>query len=333
MRNPQRSRNIALVTLLCAVCAMAAGFAMPDAAPGFTPQFALRAGGFMVAMFAAVVALIRVGDARRFARMARGEGVIARWTVDPRSWRAFVEMSRAMDRQENAEGNRLDLTREPPDLGVEVVVGDNAICVGGDFHSLAKNATVSIHPSWMEFRELVAGGETQTVAVVVRFPMAPGAEHHAQRIQDHYHSVYDEAEKQGGHFKKYLLFGCLAIILLSPLIAFLPGVTGNAPDEMQGFDANHDGALSDDELGSYFRERRAGDADSHREKDLRDFDLNRDGRIDDAEETAQRDTISKRVQKAREEFDSDGNGTLEEKEHRRLIDSGWNPFDTDSDKG
>ena len=53
-------------------------------------QAVLGTGGPPVAPFALVLALMRTFDARRFARLARGEGVLARWVVSPERWRAFV---------------------------------------------------------------------------------------------------------------------------------------------------------------------------------------------------------------------------------------------------
>ena len=83
MDHPIRSRNRAALGLTASVIGLIAVRAMPDAGTGFTLQLVLLIAAMIGAMFSTVWLLICWSDAKRYTRLKAGEGVIARWTVDP----------------------------------------------------------------------------------------------------------------------------------------------------------------------------------------------------------------------------------------------------------
>lgn len=77
------------------------------------------------AIVALAVGAILGGQARDRSRMERGEGVVARWTLDAAHWREFVRLN---------EGTVTVSTPKPADSGVEVVFAENAVYVDGELH-------------------------------------------------------------------------------------------------------------------------------------------------------------------------------------------------------
>src|SRR5687768_15535479 len=90
-KDPVRKRNLALLILFFGIAAVAVAAVMPGR--GSLVQTGLAIAGLTATPFALVGALVFQVSGRRLARMRRGEGVIARWTVNPAQWRAFVEQS------------------------------------------------------------------------------------------------------------------------------------------------------------------------------------------------------------------------------------------------
>lgn len=83
MDNPKRSRSRAAILLTASVSALIAARIMPDEGSGFTLQLVLILAGTMVAPISAVWLLICCIELKRYTRLEAGEGIIARWTVDP----------------------------------------------------------------------------------------------------------------------------------------------------------------------------------------------------------------------------------------------------------
>lgn len=195
MRNPRRVRNIALVACLAGAAATTAAFTIPDAGPGFTLQAALGIGGLTSGVLGFVVALFTQIDARRKARLMRGDDVIARWRVDPARWHAFVHLNEKLDTERGALRNHLSIRRNAPAAGIEVIVAKAALQVDGDFHALSFNGNPAITsltrqpgpPPYLEFRLSYTGADySASLDWALRFPIAAGSESDAARVQSHY---------------------------------------------------------------------------------------------------------------------------------------------------
>ncbi len=209
--NPARRRNLALAVLAVALVAIFLAVALLNGKRDGPLPWVLGIVG-TVAVYALVGALVWHGDARRFSRMQRGEGVLATWTVSATEWNRFLELNQRLDREGKGGANCLDLTA-PPDKGVEVVVSDNAIYVGGEFHSIEKNATVVVNATYMEFRQVIANPNGSDYRHLFRFPIAAGAQPQAERVRRAYATAYRiaAADPRG---KLYIALGFAVFVLI-----------------------------------------------------------------------------------------------------------------------
>lgn len=214
MRDPRRSRNVAFGVFVLSLAAIVAAFRIPDAGKGFTLQTVLGIGGLTVAPFAIVLALMRTADARRFARLARGEGVVARWTIPPGQWQAFVARNDALN-GERGEPNLVDVHGIASGHGVDVVVTGESLSVGGDFHTFERDVTITVGPGWVEFYQYVYNPNGSDAHLHYRFPIVPGAERDVARLRDGLAVAYEEAAASS-HAKLYIV-----IVLLGPIAATL----------------------------------------------------------------------------------------------------------------
>jgi hypothetical protein len=63
-------------------------------------------------------------------------GVIAGWPVDPAIWMRFVADDRAAERERRKLNNAIRL-KDWPRHAVDMIVGDDCLQVGRDFHRVA----------------------------------------------------------------------------------------------------------------------------------------------------------------------------------------------------
>jgi hypothetical protein len=198
MRNPERWRNIAAAWFFAGPFLVLAAFALPPALAGDGLRGTLFCLGAMGIVFGGFGALDYYRTLRAKRRLARGEGLLARWRIDAEYWREFLEL----DRQRNAEAGRRPNEFSPreqvPASGVEILVGEEAIEIDGSVHRLPRHGTPQIlrrefdesrvRPSVIEF-ELVhgdAGTGDEPGHTCLRFPVPAGAQQEARRIVDHY---------------------------------------------------------------------------------------------------------------------------------------------------
>ena len=210
--DPARKRSIALMVLAIALIALTVAIKMPNGGSGFTLQSVLGFGGLTTMPFALGAALVYEIGARRLARMRRGEGIIARWTIGPAQWQAFVARSRQLDRGETWAPNSLDL-RTSPSAAVEVIVSDNAVLVGDEFHTVEKDATVVVDRAFIEFRHLISDPNGSDGRTLLRIPVAEGAQVDAERVRRQYNAVY-AAAAANPRAKLYIALGFAIFVLV-----------------------------------------------------------------------------------------------------------------------
>jgi hypothetical protein len=182
MGRPQRARNWALLLSFIGVACIVAAFVLDRFKPPGWVQPVLGAGGINLTIIGSAFAAFGALDTRRLRRLREGVDVLARWTVKPKQWQAFLELN---ERLNAIKGNRLcvvDARLDPHSDGVEVIAGKNAILIGNDFHALPLRGILFISgpfwhdgpPACMEFILTSTGRNSSTWAL--RVPIAAGAE-------------------------------------------------------------------------------------------------------------------------------------------------------------
>src|SRR5688572_32425796 len=127
MRNPHRSRRIALGFFWSGWVAALAAYFLPGLwAPDWV-RTCLFIYGSSAILFGGGEALFRHFDVRAKEALARGEDIIARWRVDAAAWREFAVADREWNQGRDALTNELSLPDSIPGDGVEVVVGRNVV--------------------------------------------------------------------------------------------------------------------------------------------------------------------------------------------------------------
>jgi hypothetical protein len=203
MRNPHRWRKIGLAFFASGVIAAPAAFLLPEAAAGDTVRGVLFIYGVMAILFGGASALARHSETRAWESLRRGEDIIARWRVDARTWREFIE-PKQISREPGFLPNELMLylRKEIPANGVEVIVSRNGIEIDGAFHHLPARGTPEVthaalddrvQPACIELRLYYPGGGRGASGIpqpsrrtALRFPVARGADHDAERVVAHF---------------------------------------------------------------------------------------------------------------------------------------------------
>jgi hypothetical protein len=201
--NTTRKRVIALTIFLAGAAAMTVALIMPDSAGRtFMQQTGLLGvlrGALLFVGFAAcgggiltLLALLLSGPSQSPA-LQRGERPIARWTVDAETWRAFMELNAALDRQKGAVRNSAPRSDLPPTTGVEIVVAPDGVCIGPDFYRMKSlSAEDNFYwlpgpPQYFEFRTIIRGRSIHRF--LLRFPIARGTEDQAVLARTHFASL------------------------------------------------------------------------------------------------------------------------------------------------
>lgn len=167
MRDPRRWRAIAIAACLLGGGMAYAPFQLPAGWAGDGLRALLFGVGGTALAFGIVGGWMAHRAARAQAALARGDAVLARWRVDAADWRAFLEADgAAADAGELA--NEL-AAGEPPDGGIEIVVGEEAIDVGGSVHVLPRHGA----PEVLEATLRDGGGGPDIAELRLRHPPSP----------------------------------------------------------------------------------------------------------------------------------------------------------------
>ena len=143
-------------------------------APGSTVTVTILSVLMLGMIVLGVIGGMEAFEAQRFGRLARGEGVIARWTIDAQAWRQRVAERRLLDAQPGVRPTSFIIDPDAPAGDVEIVVSNDAVFVGPDaMQPLFEEFGIGAHvqDSWLEF-----DWDDNDSGFVVRVPIAPGAE-------------------------------------------------------------------------------------------------------------------------------------------------------------
>jgi len=196
MRNPRRFRNIAIFVTLLGLAMLPQPFLIADDGGSEILQDGLFIAGLTCAILGAPAALVGHTILRGQERLRRGEGVLARWRVDPVRWRRFMASEAAGGGSAAGLRNDLSLRREAPSEGIEVVIGRDAVQVDGEFHRTRPGGAPGLvglyrlpgPPPALEFHLYYPptgrGGGSREAAL--RFPVGLAAEAEAERVIQHY---------------------------------------------------------------------------------------------------------------------------------------------------
>jgi len=134
---------------------------------------------------------------RRFERLDRGEGLLARWHVDRATWRRFVAANRV--RQDAMEARwKTNIVTIPDDLAapIEIIVSRDAVRIGEEYHELEKGMLQGIRrlqgpPVMLEFFFMIAKPEGANFYYTVRFPVALVAERRAGDVFTYFNTPFE----------------------------------------------------------------------------------------------------------------------------------------------
>lgn len=200
---PDRSALIAAAIAVAGAVALIWGVSTMAAIDGETPQTAVAVSfGLLGVVLGTALTFNFLWGARVVARMRRGEGVIARWTVTPDTFERFREDER---RREAEDGpNDWRLPRRTPEAGVEVIFTEDGVLVGETFFGLASAGlahvwsfqTVADNPLALRFDTAMttsqwssSGSRLVTQTGVLRIPVATGSNEALARVVEHFRLV------------------------------------------------------------------------------------------------------------------------------------------------
>ncbi|TYT24895.1 hypothetical protein FZO89_00595 [Luteimonas viscosa] len=148
----------------------ALAWSLPDGAIPQAPHGALVAVGLTAALLGLVFAVLAHRTARAGSRLVRGIGELARWRVDAADWQAFVEAERAAPTDAAGRRNELSLPAHVPAEGVGIIVGEDAIDIGGSIHLLPRHGA----PEVLEAEMRAAGAGPAVAELHLRHPPSRG---------------------------------------------------------------------------------------------------------------------------------------------------------------
>lgn len=139
---------------------------------------------------------------RTQAALRRGDGVMARWRVDPAAWPGFLSLEKWMAAPKDAWPNAFTLPKGAETKSLEVIVGQEGVLIGDDVFRLPRRSTPQVTGAglraepgtpvcvelWLYFPPTPNRfGTSPARRLVLRFPTSPTAEAEAARIVTYYH--------------------------------------------------------------------------------------------------------------------------------------------------
>ena len=172
-----------MVATCLGVVSLLVALAITGKKPPGNVEVILGVLGLKVAIVGAVLAIVfHVGVVRRYDRLGRGEGVLARWRIDGPRWRVFKEAIANLAQKPQASLNELKLPAEIPKDGIEVIISDDAFCLGPEFEPLEKSAVVRLVGPVLEIQQRVQVSRSSTRLVTYHLPAPENAEADVARV-------------------------------------------------------------------------------------------------------------------------------------------------------
>lgn len=230
MRRPHRVRRIAVVLALMGGAAMAIAIMLHfyyGKAIWIVPL--LGVGGLKVALISGAVAATAAYYARRCDQLRAGADRIARWTIDPQRWHAYLELNERLNATVGHLPCRIGPKWQRGAEGVEFMAGRDALLFGDEFHWLPARGADKVTaigwlegpPPCLEFIITMHGKYITTYSL--RVPIAPGAESDALRVLEHFRTRIPPPLRMNFRRRRKIALICAAIFALSTaVLAIMP---------------------------------------------------------------------------------------------------------------
>jgi hypothetical protein len=174
-QDPARQSRQAYVALLIIVAAVALSFvALPLAV-----AVGVSLVGLLGVIWALAMGSIRGDEARKRARMERGEGVIARWTLEGPLRQEFIRLNEATQPIARSVCDRTD----PSGPGVEVVFAEDAVYFDGEYYTMDRKYTTKAR---LEEDTIVLSQAGLEFHDPITIPIPPGRHAEAEKILSHF---------------------------------------------------------------------------------------------------------------------------------------------------
>ena len=182
---------------IAGVVAMAAGGIGGEAWFARDLVVGLLTFGFFALLVGGIFGATLHGQLRQYAKLRRGEDVLAKWRVDPDTWQAFVQQEREW-RDAGFVPNELAIPAKVPAAGVEVIVGRGAVLVGDSLHVIPEHGNPEVLSALLDDSRLrnsfvalellhhaTRAGHAST-RTSLRFPVADGSLAAARAVTAHF---------------------------------------------------------------------------------------------------------------------------------------------------
>ncbi len=185
---------------------------------------------FAIMPLALVFTVMALLSALGEARLRRGVGALARWSVPPAEWAAF----RTLDARRSADApdlrNELD-ARPAEGRAVDVLFGRLAVIVDDSYHPLRRFAVPELRwVGWLEPKDapeclefgLAMLSDTRVIRLALRVPVPRAAREDGVRVYHHFNAMVPKGPaRQGLVFRKprQVLGGCLAVTVAGAAVA------------------------------------------------------------------------------------------------------------------
>ena len=190
-------RSFWFAVAIAGAAAMAAGLIGGEAWFSRDLVIGLMTFGFFALMVGVIFGLTLHGRLRVYAKLRRGEDVLATWRVDPDSWEAFAKQEREW-RDGGFVPNELAFPAKVPAAGVEVIVGRGAVLVGDSLHVVPEHGSPEVLSATLDDSRLrnvfvalellhhpTRAGDAPT-RTSLRFPVADGSLAAARAVTAHF---------------------------------------------------------------------------------------------------------------------------------------------------
>ncbi|HEX9963887.1 MAG TPA: hypothetical protein VGB04_02775 [Allosphingosinicella sp.] len=195
MRNPGRKAVYCGLALSAAAALVLLGIAREERLGEDMTALAPLALGFAIVPFALYVLVEALFARVGLARLRSGQGVIARWQVQPGEWEQFRELDSRRGSERLSLVGALWIKKARPAVPVEVIVGERSVLVDGSYHSVRPGGIPDLRevrwlegpPTCLEFAlRYPRGRNPLPVTTSLRVPVPAGARGEAARVFEHY---------------------------------------------------------------------------------------------------------------------------------------------------